>query len=181
MLPRPDLLPDEGTAFPTTARHARRYDGVGLAGRRPQPADAGPIDGHTLIELIAVLLIGSLALAVGLPAADAQRDRWAVAGAREALVGAVSSARAAAITRGGASLFVDAAGDSVWSGGPWGASDPVDLRREFGVDLGPDGGLFELRFGPLGLGRVASRTLVLRRGGAAASITVSSYGRVRRW
>lgn len=143
--------------------------------------DGGPIDGHTLIELIAVLLIGSLALAVGLPAAEAQRDRWAVAGSREAIVGAITGARAAAITHGGASLFVDPAGDSVWSEGAWGSSDAVDLRREFGVDLGPEGPLLELRFGPLGLGRIASRTLVLRRGDAAASLTLSSYGRVRRW
>lgn len=188
MLSRPDLGTVRRTTLLAVGRPLRLHDAVratprraGIAPRRPSPADGGPIDGHTLIELIAVLLIGSLALAVGLPAADAQRDRWAVAGAREAVVGVATSARTTAITRGGASLFVDPAGDSVWSGGPWGRSDPVDLRTEFGVDLGPDGSPVELRFGPLGLGRVASRTLVLRRGGAASSLTVSSYGRVRRW
>jgi len=178
---RPDPRTLDRTYLSTVGRPARSGGALGATPRhRPLP-DGGPIDGHTLIELIAVLLIGSLALAVGLPAAEAQRDRWAVAGSREAVVGAVTRARAAAITRGGASLFVDPAGDSIWWGGAWGRSDATDLRTEFGVDLGPEGPLFELRFGPLGLGRVASRTLVLRRGDAAASLTLSAYGRVRRW
>lgn len=181
MLPRPDVRKRDWTTLSTPGRHAGLHEAVEATRRRRLPADGSRIDGHTLIELIAVLLIGSLALAVGLPAADAQRDRWAVAGAREAVVGAVGSARATAMTRGGASLFVDPAGDSIWSSGPWGASEVVDLRRQFGVDLGPDGTPIELRFGPLGLGRVASRTLVLRRGSAASSLTISSYGRVRRW
>ena len=60
----------------------------------------------------------------------------------------------------------------------------VEVRRlaeEFGVtvDLGA-GGEAELVFDALGLGRRASRTVVLRRGEAESRVVIAAYGRAVR-
>jgi hypothetical protein len=58
----------------------------------------------------------------------------------------------------------------------------VDLTAEFGVSLGLSGARseVELRYDTLGLGRMASQTVVVRRGRAVTALTVSAYGRVSR-
>ena len=62
--------------------------------------------------------------------------------------------------------------------------DPVRLGDAFGVTLAADqhaGGVIILEFDGLGIGRVASRTFRIRRGATEARLTLSSYGRPRRW
>jgi hypothetical protein len=58
----------------------------------------------------------------------------------------------------------------------------VALQEEYGVSLDLGGGRtdVELAYDALGLGRVASQTVVFRRGDATAELVVSGYGRLRR-
>jgi hypothetical protein len=58
----------------------------------------------------------------------------------------------------------------------------LDLGASFGVtlDLGGSLSIARLRYDPLGIGRVASRTLVFRKGDARSLLVVSAYGRVSR-
>ncbi|MGD2070863.1 MAG: hypothetical protein PVI57_19485 [Gemmatimonadota bacterium] len=138
--------------------------------------------GSTLLELSTVLLVASVALALAVPSARRLGDRAAVVGAREAIVGMVSAARGAALDAGVAELVVDARADRVWVEAEGRERRELDLAREFGVDVGPpDAERARLRFGFLGLGVASSRTVTVRRGSAARSLTVSAYGRVRRW
>ena len=58
----------------------------------------------------------------------------------------------------------------------------VALEGELGVSMVVGRELpHEVRFDGLGLGQVASTTVRFRRGDAEAGLTLSSYGRVRRW
>ena len=138
--------------------------------------------GHTLLELTFVLLLVGVAAATVAPTARKARDRAAVAGAREAVVGLLAEARQAAIETGGAAVrILESTGlAEVSAGGS--LLRRVGLTTEFGVtlELGASGGEVELRYDALGLGRMASQTVVFRRGAAAAQLVVSSYGRVRR-
>lgn len=137
--------------------------------------------GHTLLELVVVLSLLGLVAAVAVGVGRAQADALAVQVAREEVAGLLREARGAARAHGGARVI-------------WEAGGPVTLRvaedsvlRRYhpgvhGVEVrsggARDGG--ELVYGPLGLGRAASLTLEFRRGRAARSLVVSSYGRVRR-
>lgn len=138
--------------------------------------------GHTLIELIFVLLLVGVAAASVAPTARQARDHAAVAAAREALVGLLAEARQDAIETGGASVRIsESTGRAELSVGGSVLRD-VAMLAEFGVtlDLGGARPDVELRYDALGLGRMASETLVFRRGDAVAQLIVSSYGRVRR-
>ena len=138
--------------------------------------------GFTLAELAGSLALLSILLGWGLPRLRAGLDRWAVLGAREALVSAVSSARATALERGGSWLVVDVEQATV----TWGAGDDSlgwrGLSEARGVRVldGPGVGTV-VRFDDLGRGQVASRTFTLVKGGARGGVSLSSYGRVRRW
>lgn len=137
--------------------------------------------GFTVPELLTVLLLLSLGVSVLAPTARRLVDRMAVLAAREAVVGMIVRARAQAVAVGGAELELDPVGNRVAVLEVAGSAGSIDLDREFGVDLGPDGAAAtRLRFDPLGLGRAANRTLELRRGRVADTLTISAYGRVRR-
>lgn len=138
--------------------------------------------GHTLVELCAVMLLASLALSVALPVGRRLGDAFAVMAAREALAGLIVEARAAAPGHGGGSVHIRS---DPWRA--WAQGGPVPLRAvALSVDLGVSVGLsrgrtsLDLRFDALGLGQVASETIVFQRGGSRRSLVVSGYGRVRR-
>jgi Tfp pilus assembly protein FimT len=132
--------------------------------------------------LAAALTLLSILLGWGLPWLRTGLDRWAVLGAREALVSAISTARATALERGGSWLVVDPANTRVtWGVGPdslgWrGLSEGRGVRL-----LDGRGVETVVRFDDLGRGQVASRTFTLVKGGARGGVSLSSYGRVRRW
>jgi len=138
--------------------------------------------GHTLLELVFVLLLLGVAIAAAVPSARRLADRTAVAAAREALVGLFSEARAAAVERGGAVVRVEAAPARAEVRAQGDTLRRVEITAEFGValELGGGGPHVELGYDPLGLGRVASQTILLRRGDATTGLVVSAYGRVRR-
>jgi type II secretory pathway pseudopilin PulG len=138
--------------------------------------------GTTLLELAVVLLLIGIAGVNLVPAARAQADRAAVAGAREAAAALVARTRTEAMLLGGATLHARVADRSLWiqSG-----DSLVAVRRlgdEFGVTLtlGGTATAAELPFDALGLGRRASGTLIFRRGSAEARLVVAAYGRAVR-
>jgi prepilin-type N-terminal cleavage/methylation domain-containing protein len=148
----------------------------------PSAASRPAHDGYTLLELITVLTLLGLVTTVLLSAARHQLDRMAVLGAREEVAGLFHRARAEAIARGGARLFLEAdpasavlsAGDEVLA--------RAHLKAEYGVALTLSSSRPEadLSFDALGLGRVASQTLRFARGRAEVRLVVSSLGRVTR-
>jgi len=138
--------------------------------------------GHTLVELTFVLLLVGVAAASVAPTARQLQERAAVAAAREAVVGLLAEARLAAIETGGASVWIDADAGLAEALARGTTLRRVALATDFGVTLALSVGQprVELRYDALGLGRMASLTVVFRRGEAAAELVVSSYGRVRR-
>jgi type II secretory pathway pseudopilin PulG len=148
---------------------------------RPAPPPSGRA-GFTLAELAGALALLAVLLGWGLPRLRAGLDRWAVLGAREALISALSSARATALDRGGSWLVADVERARVtWGAGPdslgWrGLSEGRGVRL-----LDGPGVEAVVRFDDLGRGQVASRTFTLVKGSARGGVSLSSYGRVRRW
>jgi prepilin-type N-terminal cleavage/methylation domain-containing protein len=138
--------------------------------------------GFTLLEMTVAVSLAAVLLAVGIPAAHRSMDRMAVVGAREALVGMVVRARSEALARGGATLVVDPFGGRIQVESGTDVLESLDLDTAFGVglDVGTPSRVVRLSFDGLGIGRVASRTIVLQRGVAQAGVVVSSYGRVTR-
>jgi Tfp pilus assembly protein FimT len=138
--------------------------------------------GHTLIELLFVLLLAGLTVASLAPLGRRYRDRESVVAAREAVVGLLGEARLAAVERGAGSVriapnpwhAVALAGDSIVRA--------VPLEAAFGVDMSFAGtsDSIEVGYDALGLGRVASQTLVFMRGNESARLVISSFGRVTR-
>jgi prepilin-type N-terminal cleavage/methylation domain-containing protein len=138
--------------------------------------------GFTLLEMTVATSVLALTLAVGIPAARRSLDRMAVVGAREGLVGMVVRARSEAIAHGGATLILDPTHTRARIVTQAGTPDSLDLAAGFGVSLetGSTDREARLDFDALGIGRIASHTVRLRRGVAEAAIVVSAYGRVTR-
>ncbi|MGH7551692.1 MAG: pilus assembly FimT family protein [Longimicrobiales bacterium] len=142
--------------------------------------------GSTLPELLITLLILSVIAAIGAIALRRGLEVYAARAARDSMAAAVGKARSLALASGAARLVVDPGAASVWVEAPPGmrAGDALRLGDVFGVTVEADqhtGGVVVLEFDALGLGRVASRTFRLRRGSTEARLTLSSYGRPRRW
>ncbi|HSM34999.1 MAG TPA: prepilin-type N-terminal cleavage/methylation domain-containing protein [Longimicrobiales bacterium] len=145
--------------------------------------------GFTLLELLAVLATLAIFLAIAAPAGRTATDALAAAGARDAVAGALGLARAEAPGRRGAYLTLDlGSGLGTVRGGRPGAPGAVlatlDIGRTFGARVDSRGaveGTVTIAFDAYGIGRLASRSLTFRRGRGAAALTISSYGRVRRW
>lgn len=136
--------------------------------------------GAGLLELVVVLALVGLFGGLGVRGLAPLRDRWGVVGARDALAQLIREARGRAVARAGSRVVVSAVrGDATLESGGV-ALRTVDLAREFGVTIDL-GGRTEARlvFDPAGVGRMASRTLVLVRGGSRDRLVISTYGRVR--
>lgn len=142
--------------------------------------------GHTIIELSVMLSLAALTAASVAPAARGYRDRAAVIAAREAVVGLLAEARAAAMERGAGAVRLEGGPWRAWSLVRGAAGDSilreVSLAGDLGVEVELPGGRAsaEIAYGPLGLGRFANETLRFRRGRTTSGLVVSSYGRVRR-
>lgn len=140
-------------------------------------------NGFTLLELVVATALTGLLLAMAAPAASRWHDGAAVRAARDEVAAALAWTRIAAAAHGGASLWLDSASVSFWTAtADGGATAAVDLGDRYGVwiQVGSDRPV-EIRYDALGLGRIGSRTVVVRRGGAERGLTVAAYGRVRRW
>lgn len=143
-----------------------------------------PPSGYTLLEVLCALVIAGVLCALALPPAHRLMTVLATRAARDAAAGALFRARGIAPAHGGADLLiVPADGDLRVEAD--GVDAPVlRLAAEYGVTVVADGAptdSIRLHFDALGIGRMASRTLRFRRGGAEARLTVSTFGRVRSW
>jgi hypothetical protein len=107
----------------------------------------------------------------------------AVRAAREAAFGVFSRARVVAVKHGGAEIELNAGQDRITLRR---ASGRIEYEHDFGaqtVDLFFDGSADPviLRYDAHGLGRMMSRTIRFSARNARAGLTVSTFGRVRRW
>lgn len=136
--------------------------------------------GFTLLETTLALVLIAIVSSMAVPAFARVRDRAAVHGATSALVSALAGARHHALRwqRRTAVRFDTAAAGAVVHAG----SDTLSrsrLRDVFGVALAATRD--SIAFYPTGLGYGAANTrLIVARGAAAETVTVSRAGRVRR-
>jgi prepilin-type N-terminal cleavage/methylation domain-containing protein len=142
--------------------------------------------GHTLPELLIVLAVLAIAASITAPRVRGGLDVYAVRAARDATAAVLGQARALALARGSAVVVLDGAVGQVFLEAPAGRAigAPVDVSALFHVDVESDGApasTVTLRFDALGIGRFSNHTLRFHRGGAEAHLTLSSYGRPRRW
>ena len=95
------------------------------------------IGGFSLIELVLVILIGSVLTSVALSSFQTAQNRFRVRGAKGVYVTMHQRARSRAVEMGETVLFVvNTAGDSVWSlSGGGGVTEIKRFRSEFNVDL----------------------------------------------
>lgn len=140
----------------------------------------------SLVELVVVLSILSIIVGAGVPALRRGLEVYATRAARDSMAAVVARARALAFANGTSVVVVDAVAGSLWIEAPPGsrAGEALHLGEAFGVTLSADDHadeLIQLEFDGLGFGRVASRTFRIRRGSTEARLTLSSYGRPRRW
>ncbi len=139
--------------------------------------------GYTLIELVLVLAFTGVLVTFAAPPLLHWRDAAAVHAARDDLTGALASVRVEAVAHGGGALVLDPVAGVGWAAYDDGTTEaPIDLRARHGVvlDVGAAAPV-RIRYDGLGIGRMASRRIEVRRGRAVAGVTVSAYGRVRRW
>ena len=142
--------------------------------------------GYTLLELTVVLALLALAIGLAYPGARTAADAWAVRAARDAVASVLAGTRAAAMSQRGAELLIVPATGAVLvrTGAQPRATLELDVARDWGVVISTPGATADtiaIRYDAIGLGRIANRTLRFERGRAAAGLTVSAYGRVRRW
>ena len=139
----------------------------------------GP-EGFTLLELIVVLALSAISLSVLLPAARRQVDRMAVLGAQEEVAGLFHQARALALARGSSEIVISSTPPRVQLLSVRDTFAGAELQSRYGVNIGLARGRSEarLRFGPLGLGQIASQTIRFRRGEEESLLVISSLGRV---
>jgi Tfp pilus assembly protein FimT len=139
--------------------------------------------GASLFELLLVFCLFAIFVSLALPTIRSGRDALSVRAAREDAFGLFVRARALALQHGGAVVELNPGEDRLTVRAPSGA---VQHTRNFGelqVDLLVEGASdpVELRYDAYGLGRMMSRTVTFAVHGARSGITISSFGRVRRW
>jgi prepilin-type N-terminal cleavage/methylation domain-containing protein len=136
--------------------------------------------GYSLIELLFVLMLGTLLLAATAAPIAYARDVMAVRSARSEIAALLAVTRSTAIMAGGATLVVDIEQGTARierSGTTVGDVQHIALRH--GVRLEASRPLLTIRYDALGIGRMSNATVRVRSGRVTGTITVSAYGRVR--
>jgi prepilin-type N-terminal cleavage/methylation domain-containing protein len=139
--------------------------------------------GHTLLELVTVLAILAILAGSAAPTAARWRDAAAVTAARDEVVTRLAWTRMAAASHGGARLVLDVAGGVYrveLADGRVAHHADLHARHRVTVLAGTADSL-DLRFDGLGIGRMTGRTIQFQRGRVVAGLTISPYGRFRRW
>lgn len=136
--------------------------------------------GATLVELVLVLSLTGLMIGLAVPRARRALDWRGVRAARDGLILGVERARSLALGRG-AVLHVAEDPPGYWITSPQGDTlvRPIALG-DVHLEVGR-GTLAAVSFDAYGIGRRASRTLRVTRGGATGGVTLSAYGRLRVW
>ena len=138
-----------------------------------------PRTGLTLIELLVVLAVTAVLLAVALPRVAAIADRAAVRHAADQVRTVLALARQRAVAFASpVAVFVDSTAAQLTIGDPQGGLSTHAIGATFGVLITATRD--SVAFSPLGLGWGATNTsVVLTRGSAAETVTVSRAGRIR--
>ncbi len=144
-----------------------------------------PHPGTTLLELVCALGVIGILLGLTMPPLRSARDVFAVRAARDAIVGASARARAHAVHHGGADLRIDINARSlriVTRDGVIDEATPITRSLDVRIQLdGTQATSATVPYDALAIGRLASRTISLRRGNVTGGVTFSSYGRPRIW
>jgi hypothetical protein len=140
----------------------------------------------SVLDLLVVLALLSVIASVTVPRLVNARNAYAARAARDAAAAWVERARSLASSRGTARLTVDIAQGELRMEAPVGVTVgmPLAVQSAFGVRMSVDGtssGTVHLDFNAVGLGVLANRTLRFRRGDEEARLSLSTYGRARRW
>jgi prepilin-type N-terminal cleavage/methylation domain-containing protein len=136
--------------------------------------------GQTLPELLVVLTIVGTLAAVAAPRVREARDQAIVRDGATEIVATLRSARAAALRRDARAIVEF---DTLAAAARVTVDADTLLVHRFGADLGVtlEVSRDSVIYGPSGRGYGATNTtLVIRRGSAADTVTVSRLGRVRR-
>lgn len=138
-------------------------------------------NGTTLLELVTVLTVVGVLSTIGFGTGRRSVDHIEARAAREEAVALIGEARARARLIGEATVRFEEGGAAVLLLPGDSVAAVVDLPTR-GVRLEVQGPrtAVDLRFGPLGTARMGAATLHFQRGRARVSLTVSSYGRLRR-
>ncbi len=141
--------------------------------------------GISLVELIAALACAAVVLTVAVPRLGRTRDARAAVAARDATAALIARARALAVAHGSSAVALDPHTAIVSLEAPAGTTRGADLHLAagFGVTLAVDHatGPTRLDFDGLGSGRLVNRTIRFRRGQEEARLSLSAWGRPRRW
>jgi len=140
--------------------------------------------GTTLADLIITLSILGIVLGIAAPRVATLRAHGAVRSARDAAAAAIERARSLSVARGNARVIIDPAAGTLTMESPVGVpvESPLRLAATYGVTVAAGASrAVAIDFNAMGLGVVASRTITITRGVARAGLSVSSWGRVRRW
>jgi type II secretory pathway pseudopilin PulG len=142
--------------------------------------------GTSLLELLLLLSLLAILGGMSVSVTARARDRISAHAARDAVASAISRAKTLARLHGSSRVQLDIVTGTLRIEAPAGTADgrAIPLSAEFGVQISVDGASsapVALEFDALGLGRLANRTLRFRRNDAEARLTLSSYGRPRRW
>ncbi len=136
--------------------------------------------GVTLLELVVAIALLSALGALGLPPFRALQDRLAAEGAAAVTVRAMTDARHHAVRRGArTALLIDTSGARLTTVAARETVAVHALRASFGVSVATTRD--SIAWTPVGLGYgAANARVILTRGAAAETVTVSRLGRVRR-
>jgi prepilin-type N-terminal cleavage/methylation domain-containing protein len=137
--------------------------------------------GFTLLELALVLALLALLLSAAAPGLTRARATLASRAARAEIIAAIAATRALAVLTGGAQLVVTPAGElRVERADGTLLREPIHLAARYGVAIETERDLpVVLRYDGLGIGRMTSTTVRIRRRDAVLTVTVSAYGRAR--
>jgi prepilin-type N-terminal cleavage/methylation domain-containing protein len=95
-----------------------------------------PRSGFSIIELVVVLMVGSILTGIALMTFEGVSGRYAVNGARQSFMSLHARARAQAVEYGGTvQLNLDPAGDSMWLSRNGQVLEVLDFDEDFKVDV----------------------------------------------
>lgn len=138
-----------------------------------------PRTGATLYELLIALSLIGVLLSIAFPNMRSSLDALNARAAREAAFALFSRARVMALQQGGANIMIDARGDRIRIS--TGQTSYEQFFRDADLVIEGREDTVTLRYDAHGLGRMMSRTVTFKARSKTAGLTISSFGRVRRW